>query len=174
MTTTPREQWFLASRYGTTAQPGNWWHSLDLMLLSLAGNRQPHGLLFLRLHYTCWHDSLCLCFRDALHSVFDEVIMVDVMDSCDAANLALMKRPDLGVTITKLHCWTLLQYSKCVFMDADTLVRKTIRLKFKWFICIFFLDFHCSWYVILNAFEVFFFFVNYVLLCFVVCRCCPT
>uniref|UniRef100_A0A3P9P483 glycogenin glucosyltransferase n=1 Tax=Poecilia reticulata TaxID=8081 RepID=A0A3P9P483_POERE len=64
--------------------------------------------------------------RDALHSVFDEVIMVDIMDSCDAANLALMKRPDLGVTITKLHCWTLVQYSKCVFMDADTLVLSNI------------------------------------------------
>ncbi|XP_054894763.1 glycogenin-1-like isoform X1 [Poeciliopsis prolifica] len=64
--------------------------------------------------------------RDALHSVFDEVIMVDVLDSCDAANLALMKRPDLGVTITKLHCWTLVQYSKCVFMDADTLVLSNI------------------------------------------------
>lgn len=174
MTTTPREQWFLASRYGTTAQPGNWWHSLDLMLLSLAGNRQPHGLLFLRLLYTCWHDSLCLCFRDALHSVFDEVIMVDVMDSCDAANLALMKRPDLGVTITKLHCWTLLQYSKCVFMDADTLVRKTIRLKLK--------VIHMHFLLRLPLFLIchfkriwgFFFFVNYVLLCFVVCRCCPT
>ncbi|MED6254318.1 Glycogenin-1 [Ataeniobius toweri] len=66
-----------------------------------------------------------LC-RDALHSVFDEVIMVNVMDSGDAANLALMKRPDLGVTITKLHCWTLVQYSKCVFMDADTLVLSNI------------------------------------------------
>lgn len=61
--------------------------------------------------------------RDALRSVFDEVCVVDVMDSGDAAHLALMKRPDLGVTFTKLHCWTLTQYSKCVFMDADTLVR---------------------------------------------------
>lgn len=59
-----------------------------------------------------------------LRSIFDEVHMVDVMDSGDSAHLALMKRPDLGVTFTKLHCWTLTQYSKCVFMDADTLVRK--------------------------------------------------
>lgn len=46
------------------------------------------------------------------------------MDSGDAAHLSLMKRPDLGVTLTKLHCWTLTHYSKCVFMDADTMVRK--------------------------------------------------
>ncbi|XP_041828562.1 glycogenin-1a [Melanotaenia boesemani] len=64
--------------------------------------------------------------RDALHSIFDEVLVVDVMDSGDTAHLALMKRPDLGVTLTKLHCWTLTQYSKCVFMDADTLVLSNI------------------------------------------------
>uniref|UniRef100_A0A2I3TSP8 glycogenin glucosyltransferase n=1 Tax=Pan troglodytes TaxID=9598 RepID=A0A2I3TSP8_PANTR len=45
-------------------------------------------------------------------TVFDEVIMVD--------------RPELGITLTKLHCWLLTQYSKCVFMDADTLVLANI------------------------------------------------
>ncbi|KAM8916463.1 glycogenin-1a isoform 2-T2 [Spinachia spinachia] len=64
--------------------------------------------------------------RDALSSIFDEVQVVDVMDSGDAAHLSLMKRPDLGVTFTKLHCWSLTQYSKCVFMDADTLVLSNI------------------------------------------------
>ncbi|XP_051665096.1 glycogenin-2 isoform X2 [Manacus candei] len=60
--------------------------------------------------------------RSVLHSVFDEVIQVDVLDSADSVHLALMQRPELGVTFTKLHCWTLTQFSKCVFMDADTLV----------------------------------------------------
>ncbi|KAM6912367.1 glycogenin-1-like [Xenentodon cancila] len=64
--------------------------------------------------------------REALHSIFDEVHVVDVLDSGDAGHLAMMKRPDLGVTFTKLHCWTLTQYSKCVFMDADTLVLSNI------------------------------------------------
>ncbi|XP_056248922.1 glycogenin-1a [Seriola aureovittata] len=64
--------------------------------------------------------------RDVLRSIFDEVCVVDVVDSGDAAHLALMKRPDLGVTFTKLHCWTLTHYSKCVFMDADTLVLSNI------------------------------------------------
>ncbi|XP_068194312.1 glycogenin-1 [Antennarius striatus] len=64
--------------------------------------------------------------RDVLHSIFDEVRVVDVMDSEDVAHLSLMKRPDLGVTFTKLHCWALTQYSKCVFMDADTLVLSNI------------------------------------------------
>lgn len=65
--------------------------------------------------------SLLFC-RAVLHKIFDEVRLVDVLDSGDTAHLAMMKRPDLGVTFTKLHCWTLTHYSKCVFMDADTLV----------------------------------------------------
>lgn len=47
---------------------------------------------------------------------------VNVMDSADTAHLALLARPELGITFTKLHCWTLIQYSKCVFLDADTLI----------------------------------------------------
>lgn len=64
-----------------------------------------------------------LTIRSVLERIFDEVKVVDVLDSGDTAHLAMMKRPDLGVTFTKLHCWTLTNYSKCVFMDADTLVR---------------------------------------------------
>ncbi|XP_051873459.1 glycogenin-1a isoform X2 [Pristis pectinata] len=60
--------------------------------------------------------------RSVLERVFDEVILVDVLDSKDSAHLAMIKRPELGVTFTKLHCWALTQYSKCIFMDADTLV----------------------------------------------------
>ena len=45
------------------------------------------------------------------------------MDSQDSAHLALLARPELGITFTKLHCWTLTDFSKCVFLDADTLVR---------------------------------------------------
>ncbi|XP_025891137.1 glycogenin-2 [Nothoprocta perdicaria] len=60
--------------------------------------------------------------RSVLRSVFHEVIEVGALDSADSVRLALVQRPELGVTFTKLHCWTLTQYSKCVFMDADTLV----------------------------------------------------
>ncbi|XP_056439625.1 glycogenin-1b isoform X1 [Gadus chalcogrammus] len=64
--------------------------------------------------------------QSVLKKLFDEVRVVDVLDSKDTAHLAMMKRPDLGVTFTKLHCWTLTHYSKCVFMDADTLVVSNI------------------------------------------------
>jgi len=49
--------------------------------------------------------------------------VVNVFDSNDSDNLELLSRPELGVTFTKLHCWRLTQFTKCVFMDADTLVR---------------------------------------------------
>ena len=62
------------------------------------------------------------CFRSSLEPWFDNIVDVDVMDSNDAAHLALLKRPELGVTFTKIHCWTLTDYTKCVFMDADTMV----------------------------------------------------
>jgi len=67
-----------------------------------------------------------LCCREGLQSVFDLVTVVDVLDSQDTVNLELLSRPELGVTFTKLHCWRLTQYSKCVFLDADTLVRNDI------------------------------------------------
>lgn len=64
--------------------------------------------------------------RVILSKVFDEVIEVNLIDSADYIHLAFLKRPELGVTLTKLHCWTLTHYSKCVFLDADTLVLANI------------------------------------------------
>uniref|UniRef100_A0A1Y1LKY7 glycogenin glucosyltransferase n=1 Tax=Photinus pyralis TaxID=7054 RepID=A0A1Y1LKY7_PHOPY len=60
--------------------------------------------------------------RAKLASVFNVVVEVNILDSKDEANLRLLKRPELGVTFTKLHCWRLTQFEKCVFLDADTMV----------------------------------------------------
>lgn len=70
--------------------------------------------------------------------MFTEVVIVDVLDSRDAAHLALLQRPELGITFTKIHCWGLTQYEKCVFLDADTLVSFVglICLKMLWIIVI--------------------------------------
>jgi glycogenin glucosyltransferase len=64
--------------------------------------------------------------RDQLRSVFDLVEEVNVLNSNDTVNLALLKRLELGVTFTKLHCWRLTQFSKCVFLDADCLALKNV------------------------------------------------
>ena len=60
--------------------------------------------------------------KSQLNQAFDQVVDVTLLDSKDQVNLALLERPELGVTFTKLHCWCLVQYSKCVFLDADTMV----------------------------------------------------
>ncbi|XP_068118379.1 glycogenin-1-like [Hyperolius riggenbachi] len=59
--------------------------------------------------------------RGILNHVFDQVVEVDVLDSADSVRLSLLKRPELGITFTKIQCWTLTQYTKCVYMDADTI-----------------------------------------------------
>ena len=64
--------------------------------------------------------------QEQLRSVFDLVEVVDVLNSNDDVNLGLLKRPELGITFTKLHCWRLVQFSKCVFLDADCLVLKNV------------------------------------------------
>ncbi|VDN60285.1 unnamed protein product [Dracunculus medinensis] len=62
--------------------------------------------------------------RDKLNAIFDEVSEVNIFDSGDEVNLRLIGRPDLGVTFTKINCWRLTQYTKCVFLDADCLILK--------------------------------------------------
>lgn len=70
--------------------------------------------------------------RNKLKDVFNVVQEVNVLDSQDAANLALLARPELGITFTKIHCWRLIQFEKCVFLDADTLVSILYAMKFSY------------------------------------------
>ena len=86
------------------------YYCIDLMALLV---------LFIWRNYYYYYYYYC---RQLLEELYDLVTVVNVFDSNDVANLALLTRPDLGVTFTKLHCWRLTQYSKCVFLDADTLV----------------------------------------------------
>lgn len=67
-----------------------------------------------------------LSIRHRLRRVFDVVKLVDPFDSGDEKHLRLLGRPELGITLTKLHCWRLIEFSKAVFMDADTLVMHNI------------------------------------------------
>jgi len=61
-----------------------------------------------------------------LQSVFDHVVAVDVYDSSNPAHGAVVKRPELGKPLTKVNCWGLTQYQKCVFMDPGTMVLQNI------------------------------------------------
>ncbi|KAF9292658.1 hypothetical protein BGZ88_006281 [Linnemannia elongata] len=64
--------------------------------------------------------------RDRLAAVFDSVIEIGEIDSHSTKNLALLGRPELGITLTKIHVFNQTQYSKVVFLDADTLVLRNI------------------------------------------------
>ncbi|XP_064394170.1 glycogenin-1-like [Halichondria panicea] len=60
--------------------------------------------------------------RHRLSGLWDELVLVEELDSCDSEHLSLLTRPELGVTFSKIHAWRLTQYNKCVFLDADTMV----------------------------------------------------
>ena len=51
---------------------------------------------------------------------------IEELDSGDVEHLALLSRPELGVTFSKINAWRLVQYSKCVFLDADTLILQNV------------------------------------------------
>ena len=67
-----------------------------------------------------------LHYRNRLSMLWDELVVIEELDSRDVENLALLSRPDLGVTFTKFHAWRLPRYSKCVFLDSDTLVLQNV------------------------------------------------
>ncbi|KAF9958454.1 hypothetical protein BGZ70_009185, partial [Mortierella alpina] len=64
--------------------------------------------------------------RDRLAAVYDAVIEIGEIDSRSTSNLQLLGRPELGITLTKIHVFNQTQYSKVVFLDADTLVLRNI------------------------------------------------
>lgn len=71
-------------------------------------------------------NGVSFALQQRIREVFDHVEIVDILDSNDSVNLGLLKRPELGITFTKLHCWRLTQFRKCVFLDADCLVLKNV------------------------------------------------
>eukprot|EP00055_Hartaetosiga_balthica_P016193 m.100837 g.100837 ORF g.100837 m.100837 type:complete len:510 (+) comp9051_c2_seq1:84-1613(+) len=64
--------------------------------------------------------------RQEMANAFDLLVDVPTLSSEDATNLAFLGRPELGPTLTKIYAWRLTQFTKCVYLDADTLVLKNI------------------------------------------------
>ena len=60
--------------------------------------------------------------RQRLAALFDEIVPVDAVAGVSQRNLALIGRPDLATTLTKLRLWALRQYKRVLYLDADTLV----------------------------------------------------
>ncbi|KAF9568351.1 hypothetical protein EC968_002962 [Mortierella alpina] len=70
--------------------------------------------------------SVSRAIRGRLATVYDAVIEIGEIDSNSTSNLQLLGRPELGITLTKIHVFNQTQYSKVVFLDADTLVLRNI------------------------------------------------
>uniref|UniRef100_A0A5K3FRR5 glycogenin glucosyltransferase n=1 Tax=Mesocestoides corti TaxID=53468 RepID=A0A5K3FRR5_MESCO len=65
-------------------------------------------------------------FRELLRGVFDNVVVVKPLQNLNTRNLSLLRRPELGITYSKLYCWKLIEFTKGVFLDADTIVLQNI------------------------------------------------
>ena len=50
----------------------------------------------------------------------------DRSNPIDKEHKELLSRSTFLTTYTKINCWLLLQYSKCVFLDSDCLVLRSI------------------------------------------------
>ncbi|KAJ2005503.1 glycogenin glucosyltransferase [Coemansia thaxteri] len=80
------------------------------------------------------HEIICLVAdgqlsRSALERLaraFDRLVTVPLLNTNDASSLALLGRPDLGSTVTKIGVWALTDYERVAFLDADTLVLASI------------------------------------------------
>jgi len=64
--------------------------------------------------------------RAQLSEVWDQLVDIAYLDSCDTENLALLERPELGCTFSKIRAWKLTEFEKCVFLDADTMVLQNV------------------------------------------------
>ena len=69
----------------------------------------------------------CLAY-DSVASLREvwEIRTVAPLDSGDIRSLQLLGRPELGPTFTKIRLWTLTEFRKVVFLDADILVLRSI------------------------------------------------
>ena len=88
-----------------------------------------HLFDFIRFHFLVFFSlgkDLYFFFRKSLEKSFDEVIVVDQLNSNDVEHLELLSRPELRIKLTKINCWLLEQYTKCVFLDSDCLVLRPI------------------------------------------------
>ena len=58
-----------------------------------------------------------------LHQVFDHVVPTETISNsaADAPQFQLLGRPELERSYTKVHVWRQTQFSRIVFLDADTL-----------------------------------------------------
>lgn len=80
------------------------------------------------------HDLVCLVTHQVSNHVrallldqcYTRLVDVQELFTTRFENLLLLGRPELGATLTKIQLWGLTEYTKLVFLDADTLPIRNI------------------------------------------------
>jgi len=67
-------------------------------------------------------DDVSSATRSKLSTLFDQILPVPTLSGVSIRNLEIIGRPDLHTTLTKLNLWSLVQFSRVLYLDADTLV----------------------------------------------------
>nr|XP_036582883.1 glycogenin [Colletotrichum truncatum]KAF6791779.1 glycogenin [Colletotrichum truncatum] len=62
----------------------------------------------------------------SLQAIFEQVIPVSTVTALTADNLNIIGRPDLHATMTKIQLWSLTQFKRLLYLDADTLVMSNL------------------------------------------------
>lgn len=70
-----------------------------------------------------------IILRELLKAVYDNIVVIKPQQSREDRYLHLHIRPDLEAAYAKLYCWKLIEFTKCVFLDADTIVSFSFYLK---------------------------------------------
>ena len=68
--------------------------------------------------------ALHFSFRCRLQQIWDHIIDIDTLDG--EAISTNLEHPDLEKIFVKLKVWKLTQFTKCVFLDTDTLVIQNV------------------------------------------------
>ncbi|KAF5395248.1 Glycosyltransferase family 8 [Paragonimus heterotremus] len=61
-------------------------------------------------------------FRNLLKQFFDSVVEVEEIRNINHYNHGVLQRDELKFAFTKVQCWSVIQFSKAVYLDADTVV----------------------------------------------------
>jgi glycogenin len=64
--------------------------------------------------------------RKRLSKSFDITIPVEPVSGIAGGNLAIIGRPDLHTTLTKIQLWNLVSFKRVLYLDADTLVLQSL------------------------------------------------
>jgi glycogenin len=80
----------------------------------------------IRLHALVIPDEVSDESRKRLATLYDEVTEVPAIKGLSSKNLKIIGRPDLHATLTKIQFWSLEQYERVLYMDADTLVLQNL------------------------------------------------